>query len=505
MCIRLLCNLILGGVLLGAACSSKEDDTTADAPDAAAEPISGDSAPAANDPGAAPAQGAPPIDLNTAASMFLGSMGNTICLADEKVCNPPKESKGKKPENAGILEVNLTNSPDRKDGEPSVAINPKDPNNLVAIYAAFLPGMLLAEEAYNCHVQYSFDRGETWTLVEPWPPEGTGPFPDCGESVIKVDADGTFYAGMNNLLNTTNVDEGGKANLETTVHIVSKSTDGGRTWTTPVQTFLISGVIKSRIDMVTGKLYHTVSSGSLFPAAMTISDDHGETWADPVQQPGNQYAVHDGILAVGVQQSNVELHVSSDDGKTYKVMPVKDSEGKAVPAGANAFADPAPWVSADPTKTGRFAVMVPRTAGLRLQGFAPVFDSFDVYVTDDSGETWSGPATLDAPWSSEPWIDFGTTGTLGVVWRAHTKPEDKAMVDVYAAVSFDQGKKFSAPVRINSESHPRGDGGPPADDWSWIAIDDKDVFITWVDVRSGETGDAIMGRIPLSVFKDATK
>ena len=75
------------------------------------------------------------------------------------------------------------------------------------------------------------------------------------------------------------------------------------------------------------------------------------------------------------------------------------------------------------------------------------------------------------------------------------------MVDAHAAISFDHGQIFSAPVRVNRERHPWGDCGPPADDWSWIALDDTYVFVAWSDVRSGETCDAIVSRVPLTAFR----
>jgi hypothetical protein len=148
--------------------------------------------------------------------------------------------------------------------------------------------------------------------------------------------------------------------------------------------------------------------------------------------------------------------------------------------------------------------MVPQTSSSRTVGLAPVFDSYDVYVTDDLGETWSGPTAIEAPWSVLCWIEFGSDGALGVTWRGITTRDGREMVDAYAAVSFDSGRTFSAPVRVNRESHPWGDGGPPADDWSGITLDDEYAFVTWVDVRSGATGDAILARVPLSVFRDAS-
>lgn len=426
-----------------------------------------------------------------------------LCLDDSQACaTAPAQPVGRQPD--GVLEVQLTNTPDRKEGEPTLAINPTDPNNLVAIYASFLPGVFLGDNVYGCFAQYSMDRGETWTLVEPWPPDGIGPHPDCGESVIEVDADGRFYAGMNNLLNTTDILLGFNANLDKALHVVSSSSDGGRTWSKPVQTYRIPGVIKARVDQVTGKLYHSVSHGGLFPAALTVSSDHGQTWSEPVQQAGNQFAVHDGILIMTAEAPSILINVSTDDGKTYTQALVTDSKGMPVPAGASGLQDPTPWITADPTASRRFAVMVPQTTGGRLQGFVPLFDSYDVYVTDDLGETWTGPTTLRAPWSALPWIEFGSDGALGVTWRGITSKDGTPMVDAYAAVSFDQGRTFSAAVRVSAESHPWGDSGPPADDWSGISLDDEFAFVTWVDVRSGATGDAIMARVPLSVFRAAS-
>ena len=282
---------VLCSVLLGVACSDA-DDTSNAGTDGPAEMKSSQELEPGGTVDSADAGVAPEVDLNTIVGTITTGI-EPLCLEvlRPEACVPPEASIGAQPD--AVVEVNLTDSPDRKDGEPNLVINPTDPNNLVVIYASFLPGMILTDEAYNCHAKYSMDRGQTWTLVEPWPPEGTGPFPDCGESVVKVDAHGTFYAGMNNLLNTGDVDTGLDANLDKAVHIVSRSEDGGRTWSVPVETFQIAGVVKSRVDLATGKLYHSVSYGGLFPSAMTVSSDRGDTWAQPVTQPGGQFAVHE--------------------------------------------------------------------------------------------------------------------------------------------------------------------------------------------------------------------
>jgi hypothetical protein len=450
---------------------------------------------------------APPLDGMQIAD-FLNPLSKpetaaTLCDGAADACKKPEGPVGEQPE--GILEVQLTNTPDRKEGEPTVAIHPQNPNNLVVMYASFDPKALLSETSYRCYVQYSMDRGKTWTLVQPWPPEGfIESLPDCGESVVRVGPDGTFYAGLNTMLSSPDFIKAFDANFGKNMHAVSSSRDGGRTWSKAVITHKISAIIKARVDQVTGKLYHWVSTDWMFPQSVTVSGDEGLTWTDAIDVPGAQFAVHDGIFAVASYSPGPTLNVSVDDGRSYNKLPITDLGGKPV-VGSEAIAnqDPSPWVSADTSQSKRFAVMVPRTNTARAQGYTPIFDSYEVYVTENAGETWTGPATLAAPWSTQPWIEFGPGGELGVVWRGLSAVDGRDMIDAYAAMSFDHGRTFSAPVRINAESHPFGDAGPPADDWSSITMDREYAFISWADNRSGTTADAITARVPLSIFKNA--
>ena len=139
---------------------------------------------------------------------------------------------------------------------------------------------------------------------------------------------------------------------------------------------------------------------------VSVSKDHGLTWSPQEPLPasaalGDQIAVHDGVLASAVAQeivggvslatTNPTFYVSFDNGQTWISRPVTGSHGNPVapPTGSlvpnvatvadQGTTDPIPWVAADPTHFGRFAVMVP--AG----------NDLDVYVTDDSGQPVDRP------------------------------------------------------------------------------------------------------------------
>jgi hypothetical protein len=223
----------------------------------------------------------------------------------------------------------------------------------------------------------------------------------------------------------------------------------------------------------------------------------------PPQPFGNQIAVHDGILATAtalkvegqtVVGDAVKFWVSSDEGRTFTSYPVTGTggspvallSGRSMPNNHTlAATDPVPWVSADPSRPGRFAVMVPHGNNL------------DVYVTADTGKTWTGPATIAAPDAAKPWIEYGPGGELGVMWRTLTGD----VVNVYATVSFDGGRKFGRPLKLNRGKYAYGYTGSGGDEWSRILIDGQKVFVTWADARDGHNLDAIVATVPLAQFR----
>ncbi|MFF3567554.1 sialidase family protein [Nocardia jiangxiensis] len=402
-------------------------------------------------------------------------------------------------DSSAIYEVDVTNTPALKEGQPSLAVNPADPDNLVYTTTIFpaTPGKGIP--VGPCFVAYSTDAGQTWHRTT-WPLQAGH---QCGEPNVAVDSAGTFYL-LDNQVNDTLLPN--LANMG----VVSRSRDGGRTWSAPVVTPLhLSGAPKLRVDQSTGKIYAVGGAQWEQPSAVTVSADGGSTWTAPQTipgahpcpttpalaqicgYPGRQIAVNHGVLVSGSQDgSSVLVHVSRDDGRTWTSLPVTNGKGVPVVPGTGslvpslqvgASGDPLPWLSADSSRAGRFAVMVPRDA------------AFEVYTTGDNGRTWSGPAVIDAPNAQRPWMEYGPTGDLGVMWRTNA-------VDAFSTVSFDGGHSFSAPVRVNHVTQPRGQSGPPGDRSSSIALINRYAFVAWSDARAGEL-DGIFGRVPLSAYR----
>lgn len=407
-----------------------------------------------------------------------------------------------------IRVIDMTRTNDTREGQPVVAVNPLNPDNLVYVSTRFYPMPSLSAVG-GCFLAYSFDRGHTWTNITAQYPLGAAPY--CGEPQVFPSANGTFYL-LNNQVFTDLEDN------ETSHPQLSKSTDGGKTWSVPSITPLyMQGATKLRVDLATGKVYANGASSWEYPAAVSVSSDGGDTWA-PFNQipgpidicldyeipglapvcgfPGRSIAVHDGILASAAEglDGYPEMYVSRDDGVTWITLPLTDSDGNLVSNGTGSMmpvsgvglpSDPTPWVSADPTKKGRFALLVPREFTL------------EVYITENAGVHFTGPTVIQTPNAQRPAVDFGSTGLLGVMWRTNSSN----ILDVYSTVSFDGGLTFSTPLKVTNMSQPVGETGQPGDRASFIALTDRYAYIAWSDGRDGML-DAIFAEVPLELYQN---
>lgn len=425
---------------------------------------------------------------------------------------------------SAIYEVNVTPVPHWHFGNPGVEMDPNDPDKMCFVCTATTPWENTWHFSMGQAVFYSTDRGDTWTQTD-YP---FGVYPGAGVATLSVDRDGVFYLHNNSLRAPDPKDDRLASKINPT--LVSTSSDGGKTWSEPAETpFVTTGHPHSRVDKATGKFYAVGAKRGQWqlPLYVSVTSDKGKTFSEPqrfpyptrvhpdnkfVGYPGNNIAVHAGILATGYQESitdsNVDEYtrftVSRDDGKTWEdfAIEVPDRAGVLQPAPASDTqlmnygmgpyegSDPLPYVAADPSKEGRFAVLTIRDIG-KLNNNDLI--GLNVYTTDDTGKTWRHNQII-ANDACRPWIEFGENGVLGVVWRTHH-------VHCYAAISHDHGETFSCPLRFNAVAQPVGDSGTQSDYWSRIAIDDEYVHVGWADSRTGGALSAIYGRAPLSAFQ----
>jgi hypothetical protein len=226
---------------------------------------------------------------------------------------------------------------------------------------------------------------------------------------------------------------------------VSASGDGGRTWTT----------------------FKPMDSRD-YPAALTNGWSGG-----PAAAWGTLATAY---VANGPHCSKpcIVFETSRDDGKTWSRSVVAPMLFPTTPLGNGTSVNFSPYVAADPSRRGRYAVMAFDAAQKNLL----------VYVTQDSGRRWkrtvlgeAGPAVNR--WN--PWVEYGPTGVLGASWRSSYAD---GSFDSWAAVALAGDTRFSKPVRLSSSRSP----GPVAtggDDAGDVILTENTLYAVWGDQRGG--------------------
>jgi hypothetical protein len=420
-------------------------------------------------------------------------------------------------------------------GEPEIAQNPLNRDNLFIDWNTFrYPATNMTPVPNPCGGMASKDRGATW---QPAPL----PLSSCADAIAAFGADGTLYAGGIVVTSATIITPNPFPNCPSNsrafagvclvVHgydAIVSSTDSGQTWSPPVK---IMGSQVSppgpfpfapnsgnpsdtfdrpwlSIDQSTGTIYaagHNIVDHETF---VTASTDGGQTFgtiyaADSPDYPSNglpsgTVAAANGVLAVAYTAASapgartcpcVIFETSTDNGATFT---------RHVVPSVNAAGTPRPFVAADPTGRGRFALTILDSTGTQNQ----------VYTTRDFGQSWQGPTDVgETPPNPQfkPWLSYSPSGQLALAWRTYHGTPGTAPYDVWTAVGRDQGANgavFSSPVRVTSVSapYPPLNPGGQGDDFSFVLADNQYLHVGWGDSRNGRT-EAWYGRISLPTFK----
>lgn len=409
-------------------------------------------------------------------------------------------------------------------GQPQLAINPKDPKNLVYHVATNAMGGSGGFLGINPGLAnyVSLDGGMTWKQADyPFPPPSQDPELELGGfSGIQVSPDGTFYTiflAMAPCFSSNCVD-----GLRGAVY-VTKSSDGGLSWSKTVMTGLPLDHPRLTIDQSTGNIFAVAGDAATYALSPTTTDDpnqmlvgardrftrvstDGEHWTEPSRPwtcpawddencPGADYPhevaagglgqVHHhnltwiypqaarGVLAGAFQSEHkgicndnppcIVFQTSKDEGQSW--------ERHVVPVREDARQYRVPGVVADPSTADHYAVAVMNSNAATNSGEIIRGKEFLVYVTWDAGETWSDGVVVsqDATKTHEkPWAVFSPKGVLGIVWRTNNAPAgvdsqrqlgDTFPYDVWATVSDDGGKTFAKALKISSKESPKTPGG----------------------------------------------
>jgi hypothetical protein len=325
--------------------------------------------------------------------------------------------------------------------EPSIAVDPRAPRRIVVA--------LMQDDGRSNLVMASRDGGQIWTRV--FVPGLT----DCTGGTVSATADPWLSFGRGGKLLLSS----GIANLPHLPgptfgpqprQVVSRSADGGLSWSLPATVQFAPGVYSDR-------------------SAVT---------ADPLRR-GRAYEVW--VVRSGPEEDtgSAWFSRSSDGGRTWSPPRLVYDPGKQ---------DVAPF--------GVIAVLPHRVLLYVTQVVAPNFSDMMAARSVDGGRTWSRPALI-AHTSGNPAIDpdtgtvatgtpanasvtVGPDGVPAVAWNDIASPHSSRTL---ASRSRDGGRSWSRPVTV---SRVRGQ----AIQASMAAAGDGTLGITWYDDRRDPGGSS---------------
>ena len=420
--------------------------------------------------------------------------------------------------------------------EPSIAASLTNPLNLVVAFKDHYP----SHSDFACRSGRTVNGGVSW-ILDGQPPSAFL-FHSCTDPVIVADAGGNFYfvymdseLDQNNTILRTNIN-------------AAKSTDGGATFSTfsaavlgdpsrnigpdkpyaAIDTFPRSK-FKGRIYVSYGGDF----SNGTYRIQVVVSSDGGRTWTTPVivsdeasllsnrvilgsvplvAPDGTVYIFWvDGFDPVG--PSRIAYTRSKDGGRTWSAPSAvaggfpnavdflirNEDSHFAIQPDIGALANSFPTAAVTPD--GRiFVAWADASSGgcVDIGGFRSSCSNIDVRLSSSTdGRTWSAPRKISDDVGSAdqmfPWIATHPNGLLSLMWMDKRLDPLNANYDVFYTNTAD-GVAFLPNVRVTTATSRVGGGFDNYGDYNNLAATAGAVIPVWTDARTANDLDVFVAR-----------
>ena len=387
--------------------------------------------------------------------------------------------------------------------ETSIAINPANPNNVIAGSNEIqrLPMRAMA----------SFDGGATFTGVDlPLPPPRTQNGFDFGsDPALAFDSNGNAYYSYIVVFFST----GGSING--TEMAVSRSSDGGRSWTATfwdLQTGKAQFNDKPYITVDTGsgglhhhnRIYVAWDNASNMSGAsssekngnnvvLSYSDDGGVTFSDPVSVSGNFIGRTGGIGADPYVAPDGTVHVAWQDDEHFVIADASSTNGGATWSPPHVISLVGGFEFDPVAQASRGALVYPACGAYSTKLFCSYTDDTPggvkvfVATSTDGGSTWSTKVMPAGGDQFNQWLAVdASNGSINVAYY-DTGTKDNPSTIYTLARSTDGGATYTKSAIANAPTDETGgvgvNLGNQYGDYEGIAAWNGVVRPVWTDRR----------------------
>ena len=394
---------------------------------------------------------------------------------------------------------------------PALAINPLQQTNMVIVDRVDRPD-------YSAGIHITNDGGTTWRdAALKLPPGSSGKFfaPSAA-----YDGRGVLYVSYVILTGTGNDPDS---------YWLARSGDGGLTFEEPTK-ITGPNVYQTSLAVAprSGRLYASWLQSNLeattcllcfaqtgLPIVVSRSEDGGRTWSAPVQvSDAGRLRVGAPALAVDGDGNPAVLYVDyGDDRWDWQNLPGR-YDGTFSLVFTRSTTRGATWspgriVDADIVPTGRFLVYLPVSPGFAIASNGDLFAVWadgragdpDILLrrSTDDGKTWGKPVRVNRGTAGDgvpqdmPAVGVAPGGRVDVVYYDRTIDRRGSNADFLLSSSSDSGKSFTKTFRLSESPSNRKigpEGSPHADEADFgsrtaVASLAGGVIAAWTDTRNG--------------------
>ncbi|MGI0027675.1 MAG: hypothetical protein ACREAD_07530, partial [Nitrosopumilaceae archaeon] len=252
--------------------------------------------------------------------------------------------------------------------------------------------------------------------------------------------------------------------------IFAKSTDGGTTFSTPANISTNSGDSSyPKIAASGNNVYITWSlttTNKDYDTYFTKSADKGATFSVPVNISNN--LGDSGVPQIAASGNDVYVTWENNGLGNFEVFVVKSTDN------GNTLASPVN-ISKDTTPSG-----APQIAASGNNVYVSWMDStsgnYDIFVakSTDAGSTFGAPVNVSVTPNDSGYQQMTASGNnVYVVW---TETVSNVNYDVFFAKSTDGGKTFSTPVNVSKNAGQSG--------WATVTVSNN-IYVAWQDNTPG--------------------